>query len=146
MTTYKKRTRTDFIAVHCAATPPTLDIGKYEIDRWHRAQGWLGIGYHYVIRRDGTVEEGRPVDTAGAHVANFNHNSVAICLVGGVDAANKPEDNFTPEQKQSLVDLLKTLKGMYPQAKIQGHRDFPNVKKACPSFSVADLLKDVQLD
>lgn len=146
-TNSKKRDRTDFICVHCSATA-NQNIGAADIDRWHRKQGWAAIGYHYVIRRDGTVEEGRDVDVVGAHVSGFNSTSVGICMVGGVDANDhtKAKNNFTPEQFASLKQLLIDLKVKYPKAKIQGHRDFPNVKKACPSFDVAAWLKVAQLD
>lgn len=144
----KERTRTDYIVVHCSATRANQDIGKADIDRWHRAKGWFGIGYHFVIRRDGTVETGRPVNTPGAHVAGYNHNSVGICMVGGVDANDitKAENNFTPAQFASLASLLRDLKKKYPKAVIQGHRDFPSVAKACPSFDVRKWLEVAQLD
>jgi N-acetylmuramoyl-L-alanine amidase len=143
----KERASTDFIAIHCSATGPKQDIGAKDIDRWHRAKGWKCIGYHYVIRRNGTVEEGREEKVIGAHVENWNSNSLGICMVGGVNAddINKAENNFTPQQFASLKQLLIDLKTRYPKAKIQGHRDFPNVKKACPSFEVKDWLKTVGL-
>lgn len=143
----KKRETTDFIAIHCSATG-NQNFGAADIDKWHRKQGWVCIGYHYVIRRDGTVEEGREEAVVGAHVSGFNHNSIGICMVGGVDANDptKAKNNFTDAQFSSLKQLLIDLKTRYPKAKIQGHRDFPNVKKACPSFSVADWLKAAQLD
>lgn len=137
MATYKNRTKTDFIAVHCAATPTTADIGVADIDRWHRAQGWAGVGYHRVIRRDGTIEQGRPDDGIGAHIEGYNSTSVGICLAGGVAADGKtPENNFTDAQMVSLLVVIKDLKRKYPKAVVQGHRDFPGVKKACPSFDV----------
>ena len=143
----KPRERTDFIAVHCSATGPKADIGAKDIDKWHRAKGWACIGYHYVIRRNGTVEVGRDEKVIGAHVENWNSVSVGICMVGGVDAddINKAENNFTKEQFASLKKLLTDLKTRYPKAVIQGHRDFPEVKKACPSFDVKTWLKSVGL-
>lgn len=139
----KKRTSTDYLVVHCAATRPSQDIGAADIDRWHRAQGWACIGYHFVIRRDGTVEEGRELDVIGAHVSGHNTNSVGICLAGGVTEADvtKAENNFTEAQLASLKKLLLDLRKKYPKAKIQGHRDFPGVKKACPSYDVKSWLK-----
>ncbi len=125
-----------FLAVHCSASQPNRDIGVKDIDRWHRARGFVGIGYHFVIRRDGTLEEGRPVTQRGAHVEDWNHCSLGICLVGGVDSKLKPENNFTPAQFDKLRSLLEMLTGKYPQAQVQGHRDFPHVNKACPSFDV----------
>jgi N-acetylmuramoyl-L-alanine amidase len=134
----RKRSKTDYLVVHCSATPENLDVGAKEIDKWHRAQGWACIGYHYVIRRDGTVEEGRDREVVGAHVVSANDSSVGICMVGGVDADDpkKAEDNYTKEQYESLKKLLDELKTVYPQAVILGHRDFPGVKKACPCFDV----------
>lgn len=139
----KKRAHTDYIAVHCSATTEKMDIGAADIDKWHRAKGWACIGYHYVIRRNGTVEKGRDESVIGAHVQGHNENSIGICMAGGVSAddVNKAVNNFTPAQFASLKTLLLELKKKYPKAKIQGHRDFPGVAKACPSFSVKDWMK-----
>jgi len=128
----------DYIVVHCAATKPSQDVTLKDIKGWHLRKGWLDIGYHYVIRRNGAVEKGRPDDRPGAHVRGYNHVSLGICLVGGVATDGKtPENNFTSEQFHALFALVDSLKTQYPEANIRGHRDFPNVKKACPSFDVA---------
>ncbi|NCT81934.1 MAG: lysozyme [Comamonadaceae bacterium] len=130
-----------FLVVHCTATPASRDLSASDIDRMHRLErGWLAIGYHFVVRRDGTVERGRPETARGAHVENWNHCSIGVCLVGGVDAKLKPEANFTPAQFESLSKLLHELEQRYPTAVIQGHRDFPGVAKACPSFNVKHWL------
>jgi len=140
------RKSTEFIAVHCSATRPSMNIGAKEITLWHKAKGWKTIGYHYVIRRDGRLETGRKENELGAHVEGFNDRSIGVCLVGGVHEDNLvPEANFTDAQMSSLKTLLAFLKTKYPNVKIQGHRDFPNVKKACPSFDVAPWLKDAGL-
>lgn len=131
----KKRTRTDYLVVHCAATTPKMDVGVKEIDQWHRARGFLKVGYHYVIRRSGKVEIGREVDEIGAHVLGHNSDSIGICLVGGVDERDRPQQNFTDEQYHSLNELLTTLFASYPTAELKGHRDFDS-GKACPSFDV----------
>jgi len=136
---FKKRPVTDLIVVHCAATKPTMDIGVREIRQWHVQQGWLDVGYHFVIRRNGTVEDGRPHDVIGSHVKDHNSHSLGICLVGGIDTKGKPQDNFTPEQMNSLHLLLLAQKRTYPAAKIVGHRDLDS-GKACPSFDVAKWL------
>lgn len=145
--TYTKRKKTTHIVVHCSATGPDQHIGAKDIDRWHRAKGWNGIGYHYVIKRDGTLETGRPDDTIGAHVEGQNATSVAICMVGGVDAndVTKARDNFTSIQNYTLRQVLADMKAKYPDAEILGHRDFPGVKKACPSFDVRSFVKDAKL-
>jgi len=130
----------DKLFVHCAATKPDMDIGAKEIREWHvKGNGWRDIGYHFVIRRSGVVEEGRPVDQVGAHVAGHNATSIGICLVGGIDAAGKPEANFTPEQWAVLPRLLRKLKRQFPKATIHGHNEFAD--KACPSFDVRAWLK-----
>lgn len=134
------RSRTDYIAVHCSATSPSHDIGEAEIRRWHKARGWDDVGYNIVIRRDGRIEIGRPLDNRGAHVSGFNDVSLGICLVGGIDAIGKAADNFTDEQRASLLIALRFCKAYAPAARIQGHRDFPNVAKDCPSFDVRRWL------
>lgn len=136
------RKATNWIAVHCSATRPSLDVGVKEIRQWHKAQGWQDIGYHYVIRRDGKVERGRAENLIGSHVAGYNATSVGVCLVGGVSQKDiKPENNFTPEQFASLKTLLKMLCEKYKGAKVRGHRDFPKVQKACPSFDAIAWAK-----
>ena len=133
---FTTRKSTEWLVVHCSATQPKSNIGVKEIRQWHRERGWIDIGYHFVIRRDGTVETGRPENVVGAHVENHNHYSIGICMVGGINAQGKAEDNFTPAQYAALATLLRTLKAKYPKAQIQGHRDFPKVAKDCPSFDV----------
>lgn len=123
------------IVVHCAATPPDMDIGANEIRKWHTDKGWSDIGYHYVIRRNGDVETGRPESVKGAHVYGYNTNSLGVCMVGGVDAKNKPDANFTANQYAALERTLHSLTAKYPDAEVAGHRDFDS-GKACPSFDV----------
>lgn len=130
------RKATNNLVIHCAATRPSQDVGVREIRQWHRARGFSDIGYHFVIRRSGKVDKGRPVDEIGAHVQGHNADSVGICLVGGINEETfKPENNFTPQQWEALQRLLTALLRRYPKAKVLGHRDFPGVQKACPSFA-----------
>jgi len=138
-----KRKDTKYIAVHCMATTAKQDFGSVWVDTEHRKRGFAKCGYHAVIRRDGTLEtqeKGFPCrswDEIGAHVEGFNSVSVGICMAGGLKPdAKTPIDNFTKEQYATLAALLRDLKVKYPQAVIQGHRDFPNVAKACPCFDV----------
>ena len=128
-----------------------MDIGVKEIDQWHRANGWLKIGYHFVIRRDGTVEVGRDIDEAGAHASGYNNRSIGICLVGGVGPkqqvkpngpwqAGAPEANYTEEQWAALHKLVEQMEAKYPKAKVIGHREISRFPKACPSFDVQEWL------
>ena len=130
-----KRRITEII-VHCAATPEGKDFTVEDIRRWHKAQGWSDIGYHYVIYRNGHIEPGRDVDLIGFHCVKGGHNthSIGICYIGGMDAANKhAKDTRTLAQKAALLGLLTDLRQLYPEAKIYGHRDFDSGKD-CPSF------------
>ena len=128
------------IIIHCAATRPSMDIGAKEIREWHtKGNGWADIGYHGVIRRDGTLESGRPMDQPGAHTSGHNANSIGICLVGGVKGDGKtPEANFTPEQWATLRRVVLDLRKKHPSATVHGHNEF--AAKACPSFDVQKWL------
>ena len=126
----------DKIIVHCSATPEGRDIDAAKIDDWHKGRGWKMIGYHFVIKLDGTIELGRPLDMQGAHTKGHNKNSLGICYIGGCDRNMDAKDTRTDEQKESLLLLLKTLRKIYPDAKIHGHRDF--APKSCPSFDATE--------
>lgn len=128
----------EYLIIHSSATPPKMDIGRKEIDRWHRQRGWLGIGYHFVIRRDGTTETGRDETTAGAHAYGYNSKSIGICMVGGVNEAGQAEDNFTDKQWAALEDLIDSLTRTYPDAEVIGHRDTHGARTKCPSFDVRE--------
>lgn len=140
---FKPRATTEAIFMHCSATKAGMDIGLREIRQWHKEQGWLDVGYHFIIRRDGTIEEGRPVDVVGSHAKGWNERSVGVCLVGGVDAKGQPEANFTPAQMHELRGLLQTLQEQYPQAVIKAHHDV--APKACPSFNLSRWLTTGEL-
>lgn len=138
------RKETKLIIVHCSATPPGMNIGRREINEWHLNKGWSGIGYHYVIRRDGSAELGRDIEEIGAHAEGYNSVSVGVCLVGGVNDKKIPEANYTEAQWKTLVTLLKKLKKKYPSARIIGHNEV--AKKACPSFNVQKWLSTVNFN
>ena len=138
----KANTPVKYITVHCSATKATSRVTAKDIDRWHKEQGYNGIGYHYVIRRSGMVEKGRPENVVGAHVMYHNTGNIGVCLVGGIDAKGNPEPNYTEEQFAALGELLIDLHARYPDAEILGHRDFPRVRKACPCFDVRTWLEE----
>ena len=140
----KKRTATNYIVVHCSATRADMDIDIKEIDRWHKERGFEKVGYHDVIKRDGECQVGRERDDMGAHVQGHNHESIGICLVGGVDKKNRPENNFTEKQFASLKRLLRYYRVIYPKALIVGHCQLDS-GKACPSFSVPAWLQSVSI-
>lgn len=126
-----------YITVHAAATRPSLDIGAKEIRQWHLDRGWSDIGYHWVVRRDGSKENGRDPSLQGAHVGGHNAGNLGICMVGGVKESDgkTPEDNFTTEQWITLFDMVKVLHRRNPQAIIMGHNGFPGHEaRGCPCF------------
>lgn len=136
-----------FITVHCSATKPSVFVDRDVIDRWHRSppNGWLEIGYHFVIKRDGTVQTGRAITKVGAHVLNQNVGNVGICLAGGLnEKTGKPEDNYTDEQKHALALLLHQLVDQYgiDPDNILGHRDWPKVAKECPCFDTREWVAE----
>lgn len=132
----KQRTTTENIVVHGAYTPPDMDIGAKEIDRWHRERGFLMIGYHKVIRRDGTIEDGRPEHLMGAGVSGYNDVSYHIVLVGGKAEEGGWETNYTGAQFDSLRSLIRQKLIQYPDSTLMGHTDFPRHTKKCPGFDV----------
>ncbi len=129
------------VIVHCSATRPAQDIGGEEIDVWHKARGWSGCGYHYVIRRNAVLEYGRPISQIGAHVRGHNRWSIGICLIGGFEskATDLPEDHYTEGMLHKLVQLLTSLRLVLPDPfAIFGHNEFAN--KGCPGFDVQKWL------
>lgn len=144
----------DSIIIHCSATRQGADFGAADIARWHRQRGFRDIGYHYVIRLDGTLEKGRPIEQAGAHCKGWNAASIGICYIGGLDANGKPADTRTPEQKEALRKLVKELQRKYGIRQVMGHRDTSPDRngngeiepeeyvKACPCFDVGKWMKE----
>ena len=124
-----------YIVVHCSCTKVSQKVTVEDIDRWHKAKNWAMIGYHWVVYQDGSIHMGRDEKYEGAHVKHYNSHAIGVCYIGGKDDKGRYADTRTPEQKAALWFLLKDLKQSYPNAKIVGHRDFPNVSKLCPCFS-----------
>lgn len=120
------------IIYHCSATKEGKDFNAADIDRWHKKRGWSGIGYHYVVLLDGTIEMGRPVEQMGAHCRGQNRNSIGVCYIGGYDG-----DTRTDAQKESLNILNQYFKKVYKGVTVHGHNEFAN--KACPNFDVKEL-------
>lgn len=137
-----------YITIHCAATPNGRDFDIKDVDAWHKERGfqrnpaWTTkhrpelkhVGYHYVIKLNGEVQQGRETDEVGAHVAGQNTNNIGICMIG--------TDKFTKAQWNALTLLVADLMQSYPIVGVMGHRDWPNVKKSCPGFDVASWFVD----
>ena len=123
----------NYLVVHCTATQPDAKIESIQ-NYWRKNLGWKSPGYHYIIKADGEIVPLLSIDKVSNGVAGYNSQIINISYIGGIDKAGKPKDTRTEEQKYSILKLLKDLKKRFPSAKIQGHRDFPKVAKACPSF------------
>ncbi len=149
-----------FITVHCSATKKGRYLTASEIRSMHvrpksqGGNGWSDVGYHFIIRTDGTIEEGRPLTRMGAGVAGHNEDNIHICLIGGLDSNGKPADTYGHDQKHALfgkiVDLCERFS--IPFEDVKGHRDWfgdtngdGNIDsrdwfKECPCFCVATWL------
>ena len=134
----KTNRKVRYAVVHSSGTKPSLNISPVDIDRWHKARGWTGIGYHYVITRDGKLHTGRSLDKIGAHVAGHNTGSIGICLVGGLGRDLNPAPAFTKAQWRTLKKWCAEILEIYEGITILGHRDL--APTACPSFDVAHWL------
>jgi len=132
-----------YIAIHCTATAPTAkveSIKKY----WAENLGWKSPGYHFLIDNLGVIHSLLPIESVSNGVAGFNSVTINVSYIGGVEGT-RPIDTRTLSQRTSMEHLVRELHTKFPSAIIQGHRDFPNVKKACPSFDVAKWLKEIKL-
>ena len=129
------------VILHCSATPEGREVSVETIREWHtdpppRGRGWSDIGYHYVIHLDGKIEAGRPIEVQGAHTSGENEDSIGICYIGGVNAANEPKDTMTVPQEIAFVEIVKSLRLIFGKLSIHGHNEFST--KACPSFLVEE--------
>ena len=146
------------IIVHCSATKEGVWVDAKDIDGWHKARGWSGVGYHRVIRLDGSVEQGRPYTKRGAHVAGNNTNTIGICMIGGLDEFGTPKNTFTDEQFHALMAEIINIRTFCNISQIKGHRDFsPDLNgdglitpdewvKQCPCFDVAHKLQEWRIE
>lgn len=134
----------DHIVIHCTATGQGTRIESIQ-RYWRNALGWRSPGYHYIIEASGQITQLSTLDKPTNGVQGHNARSIHISYIGGIDRNGMPVDNRTPEQIESMITLLRRLHTIYPEARILGHRDFPGVKKACPSFDVASWLSGISL-
>lgn len=128
----EKRSKTSFIVLHHSAASVS---SAADIDRWHKNNGYSGIGYHFVIRKNGEIYEGRPLNTIGAHCLGYNNCSVGVCFEGNFEI-----EKLTDKQIKSGNELINYIKGIYPNAEIKGHRDL--YATACPgkNFNINNIL------
>lgn len=126
-----------FVTIHCAATPEGKHFSAAQITAMDMLR-FKQPSYHWVVELDGTTVATLPEDQRGAHVAGHNTGNLGVCYVGGVAADGRtPMDTRTQAQKQALRVLIAELRARHGDVEVLGHRDWPDVTKACPSFDVA---------
>lgn len=134
---HTKRAKTKRIAVHHSASGASTTI--MDIQAWHHARDFYGIGYHYVIYANGDIYQGRPEWAIGAHAIGGNNDSIGICLCGNFETG-KP----TPDQMTSLVMLIRDIWKRYPGIAVVKHSDIQAT--ACPGklFPWVDLINRLE--
>lgn len=140
-TTLYARDDTDMIVIHHTGNPYDDDLSAEQIHTSHLMQGWSGIGYHYVVRKDGTIEEGRPEWAVGAHAQGCNWNSVGIHVCGNFEFAEPTQAQI--ESTAYLVGYLCDKYCLIPTAEtVKGHRDL--MPTACPGQNLYDMLQTIR--
>lgn len=135
--TLKKRFRTNRIILHHAAA---INCTADQIDSWHKARGWSCIGYHFFVRKDGTIYRGRPEDTIGAHASNNNSDSIGICAEGNFEIETMPE-----AQKQALKELVSYLKEKYNISNVQRHKDVGQTDCPGKNYPFDEIVNGVNI-
>ena len=130
-----------FLVLHCSASRRNQDYSVEQLRRDHKARGFYDIGYHFYIRKDGTMTQHRMLLEVGAHARPYNRCSIGICYEGGLDKQGRPCNTITPQQFERIQELLAVLKKLFPKAKIVGHRDLPGTTpKECPCCNASELF------
>lgn len=135
-----------YIVIHCTATQPEATIESIQ-RYWREIKGWKDVpGYHYLIKPNGEVV--KLLDETKNSYGVYAHNSECISLsyIGGIDKTGKPKDTRSRRQEVAMFNKIMDLCARYPKATVLGHRDFPGVKKACPSFDVKKWLASYKPD
>ena len=138
-----KRTITK-IVIHCLQTPVQRADSAEDVHQWHLGNGWSGIGYHYVITADGTLQIGRDIDYNGAHTLGHNKNTLAVAIAGGMTVDKViAENTFTKDTIIVLDDMIRKLMCMYPDVPVVGHRELDE-NKSCPCMDIPDFIKGME--
>jgi N-acetylmuramoyl-L-alanine amidase len=134
---------------HCSDTPASFDVTKHHIEDWHiRERNWTRVGYHVLVRRNGSTDFMIPFDRdskiSNEELANgargFNHNSIHFCWAGG----KNNDDNRTSEQKATMEAITEMMVMLFPKIKVLGHNQI-NAHKYCPSFNLTDWLRSIDI-
>ena len=132
----------DYILIHCTASQPNA-TKQAILNYWKNTLKWKTVGYHRLIDANGVIHELAKYEQVTNGVKGYNSNSIHFSYIGGIDEAGKPKDTRTIKQKESLMYLVKQAKKQFPNAIVQGHKDFKGVVKACPSFDAKSEYKAI---
>lgn len=127
----------DTIIIHTSDSPDDrTSVNAKEIDRWHKERGFKMIGYHYVVCKNGKLEQGRHLETVGAHCKGHNQFSIGICWVGRHD--------LNAAQRETLIAVVAKLLEIYKLKvdAVKGHHDFEPYK-TCPNIDMQQLRDDI---
>lgn len=133
-----------YIVFHCTATQANVRVSSI-LRYWREKLKWKNPGYHFIVDSQGSTTQLQELNKVANGVKGYNTNAIHVCYIGGIDVLGKAKDTRTSAQKIGLEALAKSLKAMFPNAKMQGHRDFKGVNKACPSFDVKKWLKEIKI-
>jgi N-acetylmuramoyl-L-alanine amidase len=141
-----KKREVKYIVIHCTATQPETKIEAIQ-KYWREVKGWKDVpGYHYIIKGNGEVVKLLEETKNSYGVYAHNNECISISYIGGIDKTGKPKDTRTRAQENAMFDKIVELTEKYPKANVVGHRDFPGVNKACPSFDVKTWLSNYNPD
>ena len=133
-----------YLIIHCSATRESQDYTPEQLKHDHLQRGFIDVGYHFYIRKDGSVTQHRRLNEVGAHCRPFNRCSIGICYEGGLDAKGKPKDTRTLKQRASLIGLLLDLHRQFPKAVIRGHNEMPGASpRECPCYRPSTELSQL---
>jgi len=131
-----------YIVIHCTATQPNTKKEAI-LSYWKNTLKWKTVGYHRLIDANGVIHELAKFEQITNGVKGFNSESIHFSYIGGIDESGRPKDTRTLKQKESLLYLVKQAKKQFPNAIVQGHKDFKGVAKACPSFEAKNEYKAI---
>jgi len=131
-----------YIVIHCTASKPTT-TKEAILSYWKNTLKWRSVGYHRLIDANGVIHELAKYEQTTNGVKGYNSESIHFSYIGGIDESGRPKDTRTLKQKESLLYLVKQAKKQFPNAIVQGHKDFKGVAKACPSFDAKNEYKAI---
>jgi len=123
----------EYIVIHCTATSVHATASAIQ-NYWRNTLKWRNPGYHILFHHDNGFTVFADFDNVTNGVIGYNQHSIHLSYIGGINENGQPIDNRSESQKRLLEIAVKELKKRLPSAIVQGHRDFPGVKKACPCF------------